>query len=58
MLRVKCRKDRVHDPWCRPESPGEYQFFVANALSVVQKYATTASTAMAANTGCIRNAMG
>ena len=33
----KCRKDKVHDPWCRSESPGEYQFFVANALSVVQK---------------------
>ena len=29
-----------------------------HALSVVQEYATTASTAMAANFGCIRNAVG
>ena len=29
-----------------------------HALSVVQEYATTASTALAANFGCIRNAVG
>ena len=52
----KCRKDEDHDLWYRPGSPAELASF--HVTSVALEWATTASSAMAASTGCTRNAVG
>ena len=46
----KCRKDKGHDLWYRPGPLAEFRCHTGEA--------TTASTSIAANFGCIRNATG
>ena len=45
----QCRKDKDHDLWYGPGPP---------AASVALEWAATACSAMAASTGCTRNAVG
>ena len=52
----KCSKDKDHDLWYGPgplQSSDEF-----HVLSVALEWAATESSAMAASTGCTRNAMG
>ena len=53
----KCRKDKDHDLWYRsgPDLQCSDEFHV---LSVTLEWAGTESSAMAASTGCTRNAVG
>ena len=54
--RTKCTKDKDHDLWYGPgplQSSDEF-----HVLSVALEWAGTESSAMAANTGCTRNAVG
>ena len=52
----KYRKDKGHDLGYRPGPLAEFRRIPMRC--VVQDLATAASTAMAANFGCIRNAVG
>ena len=52
----KCRKDKDHDLRYGTGPPAEQVSF--HALSVALEWAATASSAMAASTGCTRNAVG
>ena len=47
----KCREDENHDLWYRPGPPAEFR-------RVSLEWAAKASSAMAASTGCTRNAVG
>ena len=52
----KCRKDKDHDLWYGTTSCRVQASF--HAPSVALEWAATASSAMAASTGCTRNAVG
>ena len=52
----KCRKDEDHDLWYGPDLLQSSDEF--HALSVALEWAGTESSAMAASTGCTRNAVG
>ena len=52
----KYRKDKDQDLWCGPGPPAEFRRFHAPSDALV--WAATASSAMAASTGCTRNAVG
>ena len=52
----KCRKDQDHDLWVEPAPPAVQDKF--HMLSVALEWAGTESSAMAASTGCTRNAVG
>ena len=52
----KCGKDKDHDMGYRPGPPAEQAS--SHAPSVTLEWAATASSAMAASTGCTRNAVG
>ena len=52
----KCRKDKDYDLRYRTGPPAVQASF--HAPSVALEWAATASSAMAASTGCIRNAVG
>ena len=53
----KCRKDEDHDLRYGPGPPAEFKR-VSMGRSVALEWAATASSAMAASTGCTRNAVG
>ena len=52
----KCRKDKDHDLRYGTGPPAEFRR-VSIVLSVALEWAATASSAMAASTGCTRNAV-
>ena len=52
----KCRKDKDHDLWYGTGLPAEFRRF--HVPSVALEWAATASSAVAASTGCTRNAVG
>ena len=53
----KCKKDKGHDLWYSPGPLAEFRLIPMSCL-LYRSSKTTASTAMAANFGCIRNAVG
>ena len=56
-MESKCRKDRDHDLRYRTGPPAEFRWVSIRRL-VPLEWAATASSAMAASTGCTRNALG
>ena len=54
----KCRKDKDHDLWYGTGPPAEFRRVSIHVTSVALEWAATASSAMAASTGCTRNAVG
>ena len=59
----KCRKDKDDDLWYGPGPPAGFRRVqtcsdVFHVLSVALEWAATESSAMAASTGCTRNAVG
>ena len=52
----KCRRDKDHDLWYGTGPPAKFRR--VSMRSVALEWAATASSAMAASTGCTRNAVG